>query len=197
MQGAFIVLEGPDGSGTTTHAGALAARLEGDGHTVLLTHEPSKGPIGLFIREQLQHQTVPVSALQMLFSADRAWHLEDVVLPALSEGKIVISDRYALSTILYGKALGLDEQWLKDMNKIFIQPTCELLALPSFDLCQGRLRERSTKDVLEEDSLQRKVYDAYTDYASKSASLVIDTAGDLAAVSEQFYEAVKRALPKQ
>lgn len=197
MRGAFIVLEGPDGSGTTTHAAILASRLEQDGYPVLATHEPTKGPIGAFIRLQLQNQTIPVSALQMLFSADRAWHLEEVVLPAMQEGKVVISDRYALSTILYGTALNLDTDWLECMNKNFIQPTLQIIALPSFELCQKRLHERSVRDILEENALQKKVYGAYVAYAeSDPASVTIDTAGDVADVAAAFYDAARRALPK-
>ncbi len=93
----FIVLEGPDGGGTTTHSARLAQHLRAAGTDVLLTAEPSDGSIGTHISSILdEHRPMPADALQLLFCADRAQHLAQVIEPALREGKTVICDRYAL-----------------------------------------------------------------------------------------------------
>lgn len=187
MRGRFIVLEGPDGSGTTTHTALLANRLQEQGVDVLLTQEPSDGPIGRFIRAELSLGTMPSDALQMLFSADRAWHIAQVVQPALESGKTVVCDRYSLSTLLYGKALGLSADWLENMNKYFIQPDVLAIALPSFEVCMQRLNKRDIKDMLEaQDDLQRCVYDNYVSYAKEHAIPAIDTGASKEDVAAQL-----------
>lgn len=191
MRGRFIVLEGPDGSGTTTHAALLAKALRENGEDVYETREPTDGPIGAFIRAQLAIGAIPADALQMLFSADRAWHVAGTILPALESGKTVISDRYALSTLLYGQALGLDREWLDNMNKKFLQPDTQIVALPSFETCMERLNQRETKDMLEsQDSLQRRVYDGYSTAVRTEHMLMVDTAGSKDAVSAEILRLV-------
>jgi len=191
MRGRFIVLEGPDGSGTTTHAALLAERLKEKGDDVLLTQEPTDGPIGAFIRAQLAVGAIPADALQMLFSADRAWHVAEGILPALESGKTVISDRYALSTLIYGEALGLDVKWLDNMNKNFIQPDLQILALPSFETCMERVNGRGSKDMLEsQDSLQRRVYDGYVRSMQTLALPMVDTTGPQELVADDILRLV-------
>jgi dTMP kinase len=177
MQGRFIVLEGPDGSGTSTHSRLLAASLKAAGHDVLLTAEPTDSPIGLFIREQLKQKTISSgSALQLLFCADRAWHIEKIIKPALAAGKTVVCDRYVISTLVYGEALGLDPEWLLRVNTPFIEPDLLFLALPTFEICMERIGQREQLDVFENHPFQRKVYDLYTRVAEEDASIrVIDT----------------------
>jgi len=132
MAGQFIVLEGPDGSGTTTHAQLLADRLQKEGKNVIHTCEPTRGPIGTFIRSQLKERTMPPDALQLLFTADRAWHIENELLLGIEENKTIVCDRYSLSTIVYADALELDPQYFVDVNKMFMQPDIQILLLPPF-----------------------------------------------------------------
>lgn len=178
MKGRFIVLEGPDGSGTSTHSKLLAASLKAAGHDVLLTAEPTDGSIGLFIKRLLKEKNISSgSALQLLFCADRAWHIEHVIKPALDAGKTVICDRYVISTLVYGEALGLDPEWLLSVNTPFIEPDVLLLALPTFETCMQRIGKREQLDVFENHPFQRKVYDLYQRVAEEDESIrVIDTA---------------------
>lgn len=178
MKTRFIVLEGPDGAGTTSHAEALARHVSAAGYDVLRTFEATDGPIGTFIREALKTNELPGAAIQLLFTADRAWHLERVVQPALGRGAVVICDRYALSTVIYGAAQGMDRSWLQLVNKNFIQPDLQLLALPPFETCMERLGLRD-KDAFEaDDSLQRRVYDLYAAEATTMPGIdVFDTSG--------------------
>lgn len=175
MKGTFIVLEGPDGSGTTKHTTLLAEALQHAGNSVFLTKEPTEGPIGQQIRSILTTGGIPPMALQLMFTADRAWHIEHEVMPVLEAGNIVVSDRYALSTIVYGEALGLDAPLLESLNNKFIQPDIQILLLPPFETCLERLGKRETRDILEDDSLQRRVYDAYWKHAKKNNLTVVDT----------------------
>ena len=196
MKGTFIVLEGPDGSGTTTHAALLAEKLRATGRDVLLTAEPTTSPIGLFIREQLKQKTIESpSALQLLFCADRAWHIENVIKPALAKGKTVISDRYVISTLVYGEALGLDAEWLLKVNTPFIEPDILIIALPGFRACVDRIKLRKTLDVFENMPFQRKIFDIYERITEEDPDARrIDTSGSTESVASAVYAFVKSKL---
>lgn len=103
-KGLYIALEGIDGSGKTTQAGNLAEYFKSKGKSVVLTREPRKdGIIGSIIQKVLTGKIkMPSVGLQYLFSTDRVLHHEDVIIPALKAGKIVISDRCFWSAVVYG-----------------------------------------------------------------------------------------------
>lgn len=187
MRGGFIVIEGPDGSGTTSHSKLLVERLQAMGTDALWTAEPSGGPIGKDIRTHLKEGSLPFDALQLMFCADRAWHLEKEVIPALESGKTVICDRYIPSTVIYGGALGLDEDWLLEVNKKFIQPDAMLFLLPPLSVCMERVGGRAAQEILEEDSLQKKVYEGYERFAKSDPAIrIVDTSGEKEAVSAEI-----------
>jgi len=189
--GTFIVLEGPDGSGTTTHARLLAEKLKSEGHDVLLTAEPTNSPIGLFIREQLQAESVSSpSALQLLFCADRAAHNEEVIRPALAAGKTVISDRYVISTLVYGEALGLDPEWLLQVNTPFVEPDVMIVALPPLSVCLERINMRKQLDVFENSAFQTKIYDLYEKMGDDPEVKVVDTSGKIEDAAKRVYDAI-------
>ena len=104
-KGLYIALEGIDGSGKTTQVERLVSEFQKQGREVVMTREPRKGVglIGKLIQEIL-HGEAKISpvAFQYLFTADRQMHHHDLILPALAEGKVVISDRCFWSAIPYG-----------------------------------------------------------------------------------------------
>jgi len=111
-KGYFISMEGIEGCGKSTQARRLAKRLREDGHKVLLTFEPGGTTIGGAIRGALLNSRRKVSALAewLLFEADRAQHVREVIIPALRRGMVVICDRYSDSSRAYqgfGRGLGL------------------------------------------------------------------------------------------
>ena len=193
-KGRFIVLEGPDGSGTTTHAKILADRLSADGFDFLLTAEPTESEIGLFIREQLKKKTIPSpTALQLLFCADRAAHIETVIKPALAAGKTVISDRYVISTLVYGEALGLDPEWLLKVNTPFLEPDIMIVALPAFHVCKERVKKRSQLEVFENEIFMRKIWDLYDKVIADDPSVHhIDTGGESNEAADSIYAIVRQ-----
>ena len=117
-RGVFITLEGGEGSGKSTLAHALAARLEERGHSVCLTREPGGTELGQAVQKLLGSDRTPAPLAElMLFEADRAQHVSEVISPALVAGKVVISDRFADSTLAYqGYGRGLDRSLIQRMN---------------------------------------------------------------------------------
>jgi dTMP kinase len=103
--GLYIAIEGIDGSGKTTQVDLLTEYFQKQGRTVIKTREPRKeeGLIGKLIQQILLGKTkVPSVAFQYLFSADREMHHKELILPALTKGDVVISDRCFWSAIPYG-----------------------------------------------------------------------------------------------
>ena len=197
MSGLFIVIEGPDGSGTTKHTELLAEKLENAGFDVCQTKEPTDGPIGTEIRQNLvEGKSIDPLELQRKFCQDRAWHLDTIIVPALQEGKIVVSDRYLQSTLAYGEALGLRMDILEDLNKNFVQQDLLFLLLPPLSVIKQRIEKREQTDELEEFSLQERVYQSYKDMAERNPNIhIIDTSGDRDEVSEDIFEITKELLP--
>lgn len=191
----FIVLDGPDASGTSTHAQFLAERLRKEGHDVLLTSEPTDGPLGKEIRGDLRTGKVDPMELQMLFTKDRAWHVEHVIAPALQAEKTVICDRYWPSTIVYAEAQGLDVTELKKMNNKFIQPDTTIFTLPPIEISLKRLTSRTSTEIFEREDLQRKIHEGYERMARENPRiLVVDTSGEKVAVAAEIWRGVRATL---
>jgi dTMP kinase len=134
----FIVFEGIDGSGKTTQAAMLAERLKSLGIPVLLTREPSDGPLGLTIRSLANRPTLEEE--ERLFTEDRRDHVSQVILPAIAEGKTVICDRYVHSSAAYQGARGLDPATLIRRNMLFAaRPDVVFLIEISVDVALRRI----------------------------------------------------------
>ncbi len=114
----FIVLEGLDGSGTTTQIKMLSDKFKNSGIKLLVTAEPTDNRIGRIIRETLHHKyKIKPDTLALLFAADRNEHLfgKKGIIDYLDEGYYVISDRYFFSSIAY-QSLNCDLDWVIALN---------------------------------------------------------------------------------
>lgn len=121
MKGKFIVLEGPDRCGKSTQAKMLVNTLLAHGKDVLLTREPGGTLTAEQIRQIVLQPGVDIRPMAELFlyEASRAQHTQEKILPALEEGKIVICERYTMSTCAYqGYGRGLDLKTIDTLNKI-------------------------------------------------------------------------------
>ncbi len=109
--GRLLALEGLDGCGKSTQVAALAAALRHAGHDVVVTREPTDGAVGRRIRERARAGTriSPEEELDR-FVEDRRAHVADVIRPALESRRVVVTDRYYLSSVAYQGARGLDAE---------------------------------------------------------------------------------------
>lgn len=190
--GVFVCFEGGEGAGKSTQAKLLGERLEGDGHVVLLTHEPGDTPVGQDVRRivlspETGHLADRTEAL--LYAADKAEHVEKVVRPALDRGEVVITDRYVDSTLAYqgaGRALdGADLEWVARWATGDLRP--HLTVLLDLEPSAGFTRF-DERDRIEGESIEfhRRVREEFLRLASADPDhyLVLDahgTVGDIAA----------------
>lgn len=130
-RGQFITLEGVDGAGKSTHIPTIANMLRSKGHEVLVTREPGGTPLGEKLRELLLHESMHPETETLLMFAARREHLEQVILPALARGAVVLSDRFTDATFAYqfgGRGVAADkvrqlESWVQEG----LQPDLTLL----------------------------------------------------------------------
>ena len=193
-KGVFIVFEGIDGSGKSTHIKALAEELRSKGYGVLQTSEPSKDRIGNFIRRYAERNdsrlTPETEAL--LFAADRFEHVKTVIEPALRRGRIVISDRYLYSSLAYQGAGGLEVDWIREMNRFAPKPDLGILLdiLPEFSL--QRVNRRKT--VFEDSDYLRKVRNIYLQLVEEGELVRIDADKPRKAVLMEVLSLVQELL---
>jgi dTMP kinase len=139
----FIVFEGIDGSGKTTQAKLLVAKLNELGIRAIFTAEPSDGPFGKRIREAPARLSPHEE--EQLFRVDRRDHLARVILPALEAGVTVICDRYIFSSAAYQGARGLDPREIITLNREFA-PAPDLVILLEISAEHGLERIRCGRD---------------------------------------------------
>lgn len=189
--GAFIVVEGLDGSGKTTLIRGLARYLKRLGFRVVMTSEPTNGPIGRIIKRYLREtqRRDPVYEA-LMFAADRRWHCENVIKPALKEGSVVLCDRYVFSSLAYQAAAGLDEGWIMAINEFAIEPNIAFFLDAPPDVCKRRLAKRHPS-ILERDDAQRAVYGMYTRLVERGTLIRIDATAGRSAVLKAAISAIR------
>lgn len=202
-RGRFIVIEGPDGAGKSTQLALLRERLTAGGHDALLTGEPGGTPAGEAIRGVVLDPAYEVGPLAefLLYSAARAQHVEEVIAPALSAGRDVISDRFASASVAYqGYGRGLELDLVHQINATVVRGLKpDLTLLLDLDPAQGleRAARRAKYDRLEAEGLafHERVRRGYLLEAGKDASWrVISANAPEAEVHEQIWAAVEELL---
>jgi dTMP kinase len=176
MKGKFISFEGIEGTGKSTQAKLLQQSLLGLGYEVILTEEPGGTLISLRIREILlsvDHTNMKPLTELLLYNAARAQHIEEVILPALNRGAVVITDRFTDSTFAYqGYGRGIDLDLLESIDKIAtngLRP--DITVLLDLDVETGLKRNRRINKTdrleLEDVEFHKRVRKGYHELAAK------------------------------
>jgi dTMP kinase len=203
LPGLFITLEGPEGAGKTTQLKLLSKFLDEQNVAHVITRDPGGTSIGKPIRRILldsKSNIHPVAEL-LLYEADRAQNVSEIILPALKEGKVVFCDRYIDSTIAYqGYGRQLDFKLIEQLNEIAAQNLKpELTILFDIESSAGLARlHPSGHDRLEKEALEfhLKVRSGYLELARQQPERwrIIDAAGPMSAVQEELQRIVSEAL---
>jgi len=162
--GKFIVVEGLDGSGKNAQIDLLLDYLKEKKGEVVATKEPTmESDAAKKIKQVLRGEiNLEPLELQSLYVRDRKEHLEKKVIPALKEGKIVVSNRYAFSTFAYGGSDGLDVNLLIKMNEQFLLPDLTIIINVSPESCIQRIEGRGEpKELFEKKEKLGKVNEFY------------------------------------
>lgn len=159
QKGCLIVFEGIDGAGKSTQLQLLASHLAQQGFDVISTKEPTNGSYGKKIR-QLYSDRQQMSAGQelALFVEDRREHVETLIGPGLETNKIILCDRYVLSTIAYQGAAGADPQEIAHMNAFAPRPDLAFIFEADPQSSTRRITEQrgdSLNDFEQLETLQR------------------------------------------
>ena len=200
-KGKLIVLEGIDGSGTSTQAKLLYEALQKRNYPVELTSEPSDGAIGNLIRDYLKGEQVfsernlGAHSLALLFAADRLDHLGSRILPWLMRGKVVVSDRYLLSSLAY-QSLDCDLEWIKIINREAPPPDLTILLDLPVEISLKRVSQRQLwPELFEKAEIQKRVRENYLRLARELYSdqriVVIDADKSIEEIGAQI---LKEAL---
>jgi dTMP kinase len=207
----FITFEGPEGSGKTTQTIRLHAALEARGLTVVRTREPGGTPIGEQVRtvlHDLQNAGMLPATEILLYSASRAQHVGELIRPALQRGAIVISDRFAESTMAYqGHGREFDLDALRQITAFAtggLQP--DLVVYLDLDVGTGLARKRRDQlagrgewNRMDQQTLEfhERVRTGYLAMAAESPErwLIVDASRSVEAIHETVLARVKELLP--
>ena len=176
MKGRFISLEGIEGTGKSTQAKLLSDYLKEKGFDVVLTEEPGGTQIGLRIRELLlsvEHKGMTAVTELLLYNASRSQHIREIIVPAISSGAIVITDRFTDSTIAYqGFGRGIDLSLINSIDLIAterLRPDITILLDLDAEVGLKRNKGINKTDRLELEDLEfhQRVRNGYHNLAEK------------------------------
>ena len=201
----FITLEGPEGSGKSTQIRRLAKRLEAMGYPVITTREPGGTPIGDQIRQvlvRMENKELHPRTEILLFLAARAQLVEQLIKPALQDGKIILCDRYGDSTLAYqGYGHGLDLLQLRQMLDFatdHLKP--DLTILMDLDVKTGLMRKKAEAEWNRLDAYEvlfhERVREGYLNLAHEEPERwrIVDASQGIDAVQEDLFQIILDAL---
>ncbi len=205
-KGILIAIEGIDGSGKSSLAKNLHQELLAQKYEALLTKEPGATPLGQQLRTLVQEKKVSIcpKAEFLLFATDRAQHFEQVIIPALREKKIIISDRMADSSLVYqGYGRELDKQMITTVNDWAmngIKPDVTVFVRVSAEIATARIMKRKlelTSFEKEKQDFILKLIDGFEAlYKNRKDVIIIDGNHALEEVTHQATTAVIEWISK-
>lgn len=203
-RGILIAVEGIDGSGKTTLINQLADHFGQLNLPVLKTREPGGSQLGQSLRELLQHRTYDICPIAefLLFAADRAQHMNEIIIPGLNNNMMVISDRMSDSSLVYqGYGKGVDLEMINTVNQWAMQNrkpdlTCYLRTHP--DVAQKRVHKRAeTLTAFEKESnnfTQKLIVGFETLYKNSEAVIFLEGADSPKSIANSAFTQIKNWL---
>lgn len=147
-KGFLVAVDGPNGVGKTTLIETIATELIAQDYNVYVTREPSKTDLGNYLRRYAECNAG--ISLACMVAADRYAHLQNEIIPALNNGKIVITDRYLLSSLILQAMDGVSTEFIMRVNSEIIAPDLQLAVFAAQETLQKRLSERTELTRFEE-----------------------------------------------
>lgn len=204
MAGMFLVMEGPDGSGKSTQIALLKEYLKEKGWECLVTREPGGTAIGEAVRKIIlnpEYKEMSDVTEMLLYAASRAQLMAEVIIPALEQGKIVISDRFVDSSIVYqGIARGLGVDTVAAVNAPGIgkyKPDCIFFIDISEEEGIRRKQVQKKLDRLEQESIDfhSMVAEGYRKVLSKRDEVIyIDGSDSMESIQMKIREEITKKM---
>ena len=203
--GKLISFEGSEGSGKSTQITRLAEHFQKSHRDVITTREPGGTALGAEVRRIVMHlpETPPTPLTELLlYLADRAQHVAEVITPALTRGQLVLTDRFSASTIAYqGYARGQDIELVRRLDAIARQGlTPHLTILLDCPVADGLRRARGSDRFHSEDqAFHERVRAAFLEFARQEPDryCVIDATRPEAQVQREVMAAVRQCLERR
>ena len=193
----IVSIEGLDGSGKSTIIKKVAEKLMKHNIDVLITSEPTNGPVGKLIKEYLKQQQVERdrNLEALLFAADRLWHWKNVIQPAVISGKIVITDRYLHSSLAYQSTNLIEEKWILEINKYVPDPDISVFIDVPPEICLKRLKKSGRSlSIMENIENLEVVYKRYLDLVKRGKLRVINGLRKVKEISDEIVEVILSSL---
>lgn len=203
-KGIFVTLEGPDGSGKSTLAAGLKEKFEGAGFDYILTREPGGTEIAEKIRDLIldtDNSEMDPSCEALLYAASRAQHTHELIIPSLNQGKLVLSDRYVLSSLAYqGAGRGLGMEAVADINRFatggLVPDLVFFLNVDPITVLE-RKAKKVAQDRLERagDEFHTRVYEGYLESIKYSDNVIIlDGKQGPELIVDQAWQSIKKRM---
>ena len=197
--GKYIVIEGIDGSGSTTIVKMLSKFLNDNNIKNITTFEPSDLKIGKYIRQNYNDKiNYNTTALALMFAADRVMHGNLRILPNTKDS-VVISDRELLSSLAYQSVeeLKTESDWIVEINKFAIKPDVIFFLRTSLEKSKERRKNRKNVDKFEEDNNLKTVIENYEKFIQNKDNIyVVDSNESIEVVFSNIINYLKE-FPKE
>lgn len=209
LTGKLIVLEGADGSGRSTQTLRLIDWLEGNGHATVQVGLKGSSLVSEELRKAQQGNILSQTTMSLFYATDFADQLENVILPALRAGFMVLADRYIYTLMARDVVRGVDLNWVKNLYSIALEPDAVFyLNVSPEQLIQRNLSKNKTLDYWESGmdlGLSRDMFDSFTEYQRRMQTQfmklqkiygfhVIDGHQPVDAIFEKLRHAVEKVL---
>ena len=200
-RGAFIVFEGVDGSGKSTHIHALARKLRAEGHVCYETREPTDGPVGSIVHQCMMGRVdADPHTIASLFAADRVDHVYNEyngILKKVESGVTVLADRYVLSSLAYNGS-EVSSDWIWQLNAHVLEvmpPDCTVFIDIDPALAMHRIDRREDKEKYETLQMLTRVRERYLDMLKSpqfcDKSIVISGNDEIDRVSDAIWRGLR------